>query len=117
MVQVKDFQRACVGGQGFDPCLLHVIFLNNPLQIPSYHSKRAHCMPQDHHPWTNQRPDLMLSMKLLMVDTPGTITLDLTLPWANRIGLRQKFSNTTLNLGSYPLRPISFLFDFTIYFI
>ena len=76
----RSSKRVCVGGQRFDPCLLHIIFLAISLQIHCFLSKRAHRMPQEHRPWINQRLDLMLPMKLPMVDTLGMITLDLTLP-------------------------------------
>ena len=76
MVQVKGLQGARVGGQGFDPCLVHNIFLNISLQIPCYHSKQAHPTLPYHHHWIIQGARSNASRMQHMVDTPGINTLD-----------------------------------------
>ena len=47
-----------MGGQGFDPCLLHIIFLNYFLQIQYVTPPGAHHMLYHHHHQINHPPDL-----------------------------------------------------------
>ena len=113
----KGFKGVRVGGQGFDPCLIHIIFLNMYLQIQCYHAQRSHLTPQIHHhqiiPW----PDLTLPMKLHIMDSHDIATQDHTQLWAKCIGLWTEFQIAPSKFGFTPLRPIPSLFISLFYFV
>ena len=87
----KDLRHACVGGQGFDPCLLHNIFLNICFQIPI--TQRAYYRPHHHHPQINQHQIRRSRWLETMVDIPTCSTLNHTLAMGLQLlSLGQNFS-------------------------
>ena len=115
MAKGKDLRRACVGGQGFDPCLLHNIFLNICFQIPCAISQRAYYRPHHHHPQINQHQIRRSRWLETMVDIPACSTLNHTLAMGLQLlGLGQNFSLQP-QFGLIP--PSSLFLNFSIFFI
>ena len=69
----EGLQGARVGGQGFDPCLLHDIFMNICLQIQWFHHMCIQHMPPYHHHWIIHYPDPTPQACRRMVDSLGKL--------------------------------------------
>ena len=114
----QSSKRARVGGQGFDPCLLYIIFLNIYLQIQCYHSQRSHLTPQIHHLWINQHPYITLPMKLPMMDLQAPNNLGSNAGYGPQDLGFWKNSSTHHPIWVYTPQAHSFaLFNFTIFIL